>query len=248
MSPTELSGCRIVGLGAVGSTNDEAKKFAAEGCADRTIVWAEEQLHGKGRHGRKWVSPPGNLYISCVLRPQRPQADAGQTGFVAALALAETIDMLLPEASAALTLKWPNDVLIGGAKISGILLEGQGGPGQDGWVVLGMGVNVASHPSTTDRPTTSLRQLGYSGSLEELLKHLLEHLVVWLDLWEAEGFAKIRTAWLARTAPDKPITIRLGPETLSGRFSGLDDRGGLILAQNGHTRIVTAGEVFENAG
>ena len=250
MSTTEIAvpGVRIVRLGAVGSTNDEAKRLAAEGCADRTIVWAEEQRQGKGRHGRVWVSPPGNLYVSIVLRPRRPQTDAAQAGFVAALALAETIDQLLPGASSALALKWPNDVLIGGAKVSGILLEGQGGAGRDGWIVLGMGVNVASHPTNTGRPTTSLRQSGYSGSLENLLKCLLEHLVAWLDVWEAEGFAKVRMAWLSRTAPNKPITIRLGPETLSGRFSGIDERGGLILAQNGRTRVVTAGEVFENAG
>ena len=249
MNKTAVSvpGWRIVRHETIGSTNEEAKRLAVAGCAARTVVWADEQHEGKGRHGRSWASPPGNLYISVVLRPSKPQSDNAQVGFVAALALAETIRELLPEAGRALTLKWPNDVLINGAKVSGILLEGQGGSGKEAWVVLGIGVNVASHPAISDRPATSLGRAGYSGSVEKLLRSLMANLMVWLDTWEKDGFGAVRDAWLRHAAADKPITVRLGPETLAGTFTGIDERGALILDQNGRTRIVTAGEVFESA-
>ena len=244
-----VPGCQVIRRGAVGSTNDEAKKLAAGGCPDRTVIWATEQKQGKGRHGRSWESPPGNLYLSIVLRPNRPRNEAPQIGFVAALALAEAIDRLVPAAGRTVLLKWPNDVLIGGAKVSGILLESENGRDQErSWLVLGMGVNVATHPEDTDRPATSLRRAGYTGTLETLAQTLMERLVTWLNAWERDGFAEVREAWLKRAEVGKPISVRLGPQTLTGHFAGLDPRGALILAENGDTRVVTAGEVFETAG
>lgn len=111
----------LIALGDVGSTNDEARRLAAEGAPDGTVVWARSQNAGRGRYGRSWSSPPGNLYVSLLLRPACPPATALQLGFVAAVALGEALDRRV--AAAALTFKWPNDVLLDGRKIAGILLE-----------------------------------------------------------------------------------------------------------------------------
>ena len=184
-----VPGCRIVRRARVDSTNEEAKRLAVTGAPDRTFVWADEQLSGRGRHGRGWISPAGNLYVSGLLHPDCRPVEAAQVGFVAALALAEAIEAAVAGVAGRLTLKWPNDVLIDGSKVSGILLEsqGDGGEGVD-WLIVGIGVNVASHPVATYRPATSLSELGYIGSVAQLLEHVLRRMVVWLDLWEERGF------------------------------------------------------------
>ncbi len=243
-----IQGWHIEAVGTVGSTNDEARQLASDGCPDRTVVWATEQTSGRGRHGRTWVSPPGNLYSSCILRTSRPPAERPQIGLLAALAIADTVAGLMPAAAPKLTLKWPNDVLVGGAKVSGILVESFEPPAGGGVVILGMGVNVASHPQVPDRPSMALNQAGFGGTIEQLLQNLLGYLAVRLDEWEAGGFAAIRMDWLHWATVGQPITVRLGAEVLSGVFSGLDDSGGLILAQGDNTRVLAAGEVFENAG
>ncbi|HEY0521750.1 MAG TPA: biotin--[acetyl-CoA-carboxylase] ligase, partial [Stellaceae bacterium] len=117
---------RLLSYDRLGSTNDEAKRLARDdGAAHGTVVWALEQTQGHGRTGRVWASPPGNLYCSTVLRPDCPAARAAEIGFVAALAVGDALTPLLP-GSARLGYKWPNDVLVGGRKVSGILAEAQG--------------------------------------------------------------------------------------------------------------------------
>ena len=239
-------GWPIRDVGAVGSTNEEAKHLATAGCPDRTVVWASEQTSGRGRHGRTWVSPPGNLYASCILEVGRSPAERPQVGLVAALAIVDTVSGILPETIPTLALKWPNDVLVGGSKVSGILVENI--DGNENRVILGMGINVVSHPDAVDRPSTALNRVGYKGTIEELLHTLLRHLAVRLDEWEAEGFVGIRKGWLHWAAIGQRITVRLGAEVLSGRFAGLDDNGGLVLTHGDGSRVLTAGEVFENAG
>ena len=145
MPPAALpQGYALIALDEAGSTNDEAKARAAAGAPDGTVVWARQQRAGRGRRGRDWVSPPGNLYVSVILRPACEARHVAQLSFVAALAVLDLVDGPLPGRARC---KWPNDILVDGAKVAGILLESALEPGgRVDWVVLGIGVNLASHP------------------------------------------------------------------------------------------------------
>lgn len=228
----------------VDSTNDNAKALAQAGAPHGTVVWAAEQAAGRGRFSRAWTSPPGNLYMTVVLRPEVAPPRTAELGFIAALAVAETVEAFLPQGTSA-KLKWPNDVLVDGAKISGILLEGQFSGQGIAWVVAGIGVNVVSKPDSPAYPTTSLIASGAAEtSVEAVLRELLTRLGAWLDVWREAGFAPVRTAWMHRAARlGEPISVRIGQEPLAGRFGGLDHDGALLLETDEGTRRITAGEV-----
>ena len=246
---------RLLSYDRLGSTNDEAKRLARDdGAAHGTVVWALEQTQGHGRTGRVWASPPGNLYCSTVLRPDCPAARAAEIGFVAALAVGNVLTPLLP-ASARLGYKWPNDVLVGGRKVSGILAEAQsraitgssgGGAGTLDWLVVGIGVNVASHPSDARWPATNLAEENAAPvTVPVLLEQLIGHLARWLRRWQEEGFPIVRTAWLERAAGlGEPMTARLGTVEIPGRFADLDADGALLLDTGREIRRIAAGEVF----
>jgi len=243
---------RLRELDCVDSTNAEAKRLAEAGCADSTLVWAKRQTAGRGRRGREWVSDAGNLYFSIVLRLPYPMNDMTQLSFVAANAVADAISVTAPK-GAFVNVKWPNDVLVEGKKIAGILMEGEPEPGTDRfkWLVLGIGVNVASHPpaSDTETPATSLAGEGVQGDgldvqalLDTLAKRFLAGLVTWRNL----GFGPIRRHWLLRAKGlGGPVTVRLANETLNGIFAALDESGALVLHLDGEpNRLITAGDVF----
>lgn len=235
---------RLVALDSVDSTNEEARRrlVADESLPEGTLVWAAEQTAGRGRRGRSWSSPRGNLYVSLVLRPGCAPGVAAQLGFVAAVALAETIDGLLPAGGRA-RLKWPNDVLVDGGKVSGILLEAE----QGGALILGVGVNLQSRPERALYPAISLAEAGAAiREPAEFLERFAERLLTWYETWKRDGFAPLRAAWLARAVGlGQPIEVRLDRETLSGRFDALDESGALALAlADGRCRLVAAGDVF----
>lgn len=234
---------------SLGSTSDEAKLLAADGAPHGRTVWALQQTGGRGRLDRNWVSPRGNLFVSIVLRPESPPAQAAELGFVAAVAVAETLDDFLAGAGR-IALKWPNDVLVDGAKISGILLEARSGAiGLVDWVVLGIGINVAAAPDGTLYPATCLGRFGTAPPLAQVLENLARHLAAWLARWETEGFTPVRAAWLARARGlGEALDIRHGAEAVSGRFLDLDLDGALILETATGTRRVTAGDVHFPAG
>lgn len=239
---------RLVALDSVGSTNDEARRLAAEGAEDGTLVWAREQSGGRGRRGRGWASPRGNLYLSLVLRPQCSLAEAAQLGFVAALGVGDAIGSVAPPLIE-VTYKWPNDVLVNGRKAAGILLESQGTAGADcDWLVLGLGVNVASYPEDAELPATSLRFEGCPAEVTEaaLLGAFGKHFLTWVNRWLEEGFAPIRRGWLNHAQGlGEEIRVRLAREELSGTFKDLDESGALVLGRDGGgERRVTAGEVY----
>ena len=144
------------------STNDEAKRLAAAGCAHGTVIWADEQTAGRGRFDRPWHSPPGNLLFSVVLRPPVPASRAAELGFVAAVATADCVAGLLP-AGDPVGLKWPNDVQVDGAKIAGILPEARSLEGKLDWAVLGVGLNLSHAPTGVPYPVTSLTLAGRHG-------------------------------------------------------------------------------------
>ena len=225
---------------ALGSTSDEARALAAEGAPEGTVVTAGEQTAGRGRQGHGWTSPPGNLYASVVLRPAIDATRGPELGFVAGLAVAEALAGLLPPGRA-VTLKWPNDVLVDGAKIAGLLVEF--GPAA---MILGIGVNVALHPSDTPYPATDLAQAGAIVAVDAVRDAVLAALAATMMLWETEGFAAVRAAWLARAHPvGTALMVRLGDGTRrEGRFAGLGPDGALLLdIGEGRLRIV-AGEVM----
>jgi BirA family biotin operon repressor/biotin-[acetyl-CoA-carboxylase] ligase len=238
---------RLLAYEQIDSTNEEAKRLAAAGAPAGTLVWAGEQRAGRGRRGRGWASPPGNLYASLLLRPACPPARACQLNFVAAVALVEAVSALLP-AGAAVKLKWPNDVLVGGAKASGILLEASAALDRSiDWLVIGVGVNVASHPADTPYPATSLQREGAAGATAgALLQAFAERFHAWYETWRGQGFAPVRACWLAAARGlGEPIEVRLERETLRGRFGDLDETGALMLDMpDGVRRQITTGDVF----
>ncbi len=211
---------------------------ARAGCAQGLVITAAQQTKGRGRQGRVWASEPGNLYTSIVLRPTREARHYGDLAFVAALALSETLEKfdLRPQ------IKWPNDVLLEGAKISGLLLESE-----PGWVVLGMGVNVAHAPTLPDRATTSLAAQGLSLTAPELLDQFLPHLARWYAVWQEQGLSALVQPWKQRAIGlGQPVNVRLAPgQELSGTFTDLDKDGALLLSQPGQPlRRILAGDVF----
>lgn len=236
----------LIRFETVGSTNDEAKRLAATAAPEGTLIWALEQTAGRGRRGRPWQSPPGNLYLSLLLRPAGSAAHAAQLGFVAALALGDALAPALGRGRE-LRFKWPNDVLLDGRKLAGILLESETAPGGGVTsVVIGVGVNIAAAPSGTEFPATSLAAAGVDGVTPGLLLDgFAHHFDLWRRRWLAEGFAPVRRAWLARAGGlGGTVRVRLESAILSGRFLDLDEEGALLLEGEEGRRRIAAGEVF----
>jgi BirA family biotin operon repressor/biotin-[acetyl-CoA-carboxylase] ligase len=222
------------------STNSEARRLAEAGEQRPLWISAARQTAGRGRRGRVWKTAAGNLAATLLLRPEAQPSIIGQLSFVAALAVAEMAAHFAP--SAAITVKWPNDVLADGKKLAGILLEGGAG-----WLAVGIGVNLASSPEGTEFPATSLAQLGIAPpSSEEALTVLAARFAHWYDAWMKDGFEIVRTAWLARASGlGTPIRARLANhETHNGVFEGIDEGGALLLNEQGRLRAIAAGEVF----
>ncbi|HEX3468095.1 MAG TPA: biotin--[acetyl-CoA-carboxylase] ligase [Candidatus Elarobacter sp.] len=231
----------------VGSTNDEAKALARAGAPHGTVVSARAQSAGRGRIGRSWASPPGNLYCSVVLRPTVAFARVAELGFVAALAVGDVVEARI--ARGTVSLKWPNDVLVDGAKVAGILLECEAADGSAPWVVAGIGLNVATAPSGLPYPVASLRAQGASIDAPAALDDLLDALRSRLDEWEGDGFARVRVAWLERALRrDGPIRVRSGERELIGRLADLDADGALIVQTAAGRERVVAGDVTPAGG
>ncbi|GAB4367784.1 MAG: biotin--[acetyl-CoA-carboxylase] ligase [Kiloniellaceae bacterium] len=239
---------RLVALDEIDSTNAEAKRRAAAGAEDGTLIWARSQTAGYGRQGRGWASASGNLFLSLIVRPDCSLAEAAQFSFLTAVALGEAIGSVA-QPQIEVTYKWPNDVLMNGRKVAGILLESKAGPDQRlEWLVIGLGANVNSFPSDTRLPATSLHFEGCPATVSavDLLEAFTRHMLSWVNVWLEEGFAPVREAWLRHAQGLKQqIEVRLPNETLTGVFSDLDPQGTLVLAlADGSTRRIAAGDVY----
>jgi BirA family transcriptional regulator, biotin operon repressor / biotin---[acetyl-CoA-carboxylase] ligase len=248
-TPSLPPGYQLHSFDAVGSTNDEAKALARDGAGEGTLVWAREQKSGRGRRGRAWQSPPGNFYLSLVMRPEGAPSEAAQLGFIAALGLGDALGALCG-AALRLRYKWPNDVLAGGRKLAGILLESETAAlDRVDFVVIGVGVNIATAPGDVEYPATSLVAEGFAGiTPPKLLEAFVRHFDEWARRWRAHGFAPVRAAWLAQAGGiGERIRVRLERQTLDGRFLDLDEAGALVLEAPGGNRRVTAGEIFPAA-
>lgn len=244
-APAAQAGWTVIRLAAVASTNDEARAQARAGAAHGTVVTAIEQTAGRGRDGRIWSSPPGNLYASLILRPAVVLRHAAALSFAAALALGDGLDLLLP-LNTAVAFKWPNDVLVDRRKIAGILLEAEAAGTALEFLVVGVGVNCATHPEGTTTPATDLRTvIGTAPAPAAVLDAFLGAFATWYERWQAAGLAPLRDAWLARAAGlGEELRVHTARETLTGRFDGIDASGALVLRMAGGERRIAAGDVY----
>ncbi|HEX8191814.1 MAG TPA: biotin--[acetyl-CoA-carboxylase] ligase [Allosphingosinicella sp.] len=217
-----------------GSTNDDLAALARAGAAEGLWLRADRQTGGRGRQGRAWSSPPGNLYASTLVRLRPGDPPAPTLALVAAVALHEAASHYAP----GILIKWPNDLLAGGAKLSGILLERA-----DDSVVIGFGVNLAHHPTDIERTATSIAALaGAAPEPSAFLETLADALARWLGRWRSDGVAALRRAWLAAAHPPGTALTAAGEQ---GLFDGLDETGALRLRlADGTVRVVHAGDVF----
>lgn len=234
---------RHIARDRVGSTNDEAFLLAAAGETGPFWLTARSQSAGRGRRGRTWASPPGNLYATVLLPNPSPPARAPELSFVAALAVHDAIGAVAPGCRP--MLKWPNDVLLDGRKCAGILVEGRSA-GDAFTVAVGVGVNCADHPAATAHPATDLAAAGFDVPPERLFPELARAFARRLAQWqEGRGFAAIRADWTARAdALGGAVRVRLPDRDLAGTFRGLDEGGRLVLeGADGTREIVAAGDV-----
>lgn len=214
--------------------------MARAGAPEGSWLRAETQSGGKGRGGREWVSPPGNLYATTLVRLLPGDPHPASLALVSAIALHETASTYARHN--ALLLKWPNDLLHDGAKLAGILLEREGDA-----VAAGIGVNLAHHPDLPDRPATSLAALGAGAPDPDIfLSDLAQAFARWLGRWRNEGMQLIREEWLRRAhARGTALSVHSPDGKLEGLFEGLDEMGSLRLRlAGGEVRVVHAGDVF----
>ena len=214
--------------------------LARTGLGEGVWLRAERQRAGRGRQGRIWSSPPGNLYASTLVRLRPGDPAPATLGLLAAVALHEAVCAYFRGDD--LVLKWPNDLLLGGAKLSGILLERV-----DDAVVVGIGVNLAHHPDLPERPATSLAAHGVEAAAPAFAETLAEAFARWLGIWRSSGFASVRARWLDRAHPvGSALVVRLPDGGVQeGLFAGLDSDGALKLRlADGATRVIHAADVF----
>jgi len=248
-SPKLPGGYRLLKLESVDSTNAEARRRSAAGEPGPLWVWSARQSAGRGRAGREWRSEHGNLFASLLITVACPLGVASQLALLAGLAAYDTIAQLVgEEARAQLLLKWPNDVLLGGEKVAGMLLESANGPQENrSTVVIGTGINLANHPEELTQPATSLAAHGADLTTARAFEVLAATTDTWLSRWaEGASFQAIRRAWLDRAGPTgRLLRVRLHNEEAEGLFAGLDAAGALrLLMSDGAERRVAAGDVF----
>jgi BirA family biotin operon repressor/biotin-[acetyl-CoA-carboxylase] ligase len=239
---------RIEALAEVDSTNAEARRRAEAGERGPLWITAEHQSAGRGRRGRAWETGAGNLAATWLGVTDKPPAEAAQVSFVAALAVADLAAAFVP--AALVSLKWPNDLLIDGAKAAGILVESGPHPAGGLWLAVGIGVNLASAPKFADRPATAFADHMRGPPPHPIagLERLAQDFERRHGLWERAGFAPIAEAWTERAhGLGQVCTAQLPTETLTGVAEGLDEDGALRLRTSTGVRRITAGDVFFGA-
>lgn len=238
--------------GELDSTNAEARRLAEAGAFGPLWIAARRQTAGRGRQGRVWAGGEGNLAATLLTPLDQPPAIAAQLSFVAALAVGQMLGDWAPAGD--VRFKWPNDLLLGGRKVSGILIESGRRDPAGLWLAIGVGVNLASAPEGLEPPAASLAAHLPPGRPvprpEEALASLDRSFGHWFGVWRGEGgFAAVRAAWLERAAGlGQPCTARVGTRSLSGVAEGLGADGALLLRlASGALERITAGEVFFGA-
>lgn len=259
-------GYRLNGFDTVGSTSTEAARAAALG--DSGDVWfcALQQTDGRGRRGRAWETASGNLAASLLVVPDCDPSISATLGFVAGVAMNRALRQLVPNAAvkhgldgadgqvgggaARIALKWPNDVLADGAKLSGILLEAQKRPDSSLAIVIGMGVNIVAAPEGLPYPATSLRALGYDIPAEAVFAALSDAWVETIEVWDSgRGVPEVLALWREAAAGiGAEVAVSREGEIVRGIFETIDEAGRLIVRANDNRRIaITAGDVHFGA-
>lgn len=238
----------IIDLDEIDSTNTEAMRRVARGERGPLWITAKVQTAGKGRSGRAWVSESGNLYASLIVALDCLPAVAHHLSFVAGVAVADAIRAeAAPDALPGLRLKWPNDVLLDGGKLSGMLLESASDPRTGQLVaVFGIGINIAAPPADLGRAVASLAASGIATDRMKLLHRLSDTIRHWLAVWNrGSGFESVRSAWLERAGPiGERVSINADRGAVGGLFAGIDGDGALLLTlDHGETRRFTHGDV-----
>lgn len=245
-------GYRLIELGDTGSTNTEALAAFDEGDPGHLWITAARQLAGRGRRDRSWVSEPGNLYASLLLVDPAPAAQLGTLPLLVALALHTAIEKTTGGSGGALRIKWPNDLLLGGRKLSGILLESRKDKAGRLGVVIGCGVNCAHFPTgNAAYAATSLVACGYAVTPAQLFGDFAAMLDRMLSHWLNEGsFLPFRRQWLdAAAGLGAPIRVDMGSQILEGVFDDLDAGGYLIVRRpDGSRQRIVAGDLFFAGG
>jgi len=242
-------GYRLLHLPTVTSTSDIARQRIidnpVQGSSPHLVILADRQTGGRGRDGRQWASPPGNLYATVLLRDTPVRADVPALSLGAAVAMGEAVALHLPN-PAVIRYKWPNDLLLDGAKFCGLLLECGVDAAGRGWLAVGSGVNLRSHPAETAWPATHLEAHGFREGIAGLLAAYAARLDYWFDTWRRQGAGPLRDAWMASAAGlDGPMRARLADgQVLEGLFRGLDATGALLLDTASGRRVIHAGDVF----
>ncbi len=244
-----LQDYHLLSYDVLDSTNDEARRLASGGGSHGAVIWAKRQTAGRGRMGREWVSAEGNLFVSVLLAPSKTLEECAQLSFVAALAVAETLEGIIGEHE--IRCKWPNDVLCNGRKIGGILLESFIVPDEFGnerqWVVVGAGINVDSYPEHVMYPATCLREAGVEIiSAKIVLSRFIYNFIHQYDLWMQKGFVPIHKDWMARAHRlGQNVEVIIGEQKHEGVFDGIDPAGRFLLkSPNGALTGIIAGDVF----
>ena len=249
-SPKVPSGYRLLRLETVDSTNAEARRRAEAGEPGPLWIWSARQSAGRGRNGRQWQSQHGNLFASLLIGLSCPLRTAGQLALLAGVVAYDTAVKLLPEeVRSELLLKWPNDLLLKGNKVAGVLLESASETAPNRCkVVIGTGLNLSSYPPDLEQPATSLAAHGGVMTPAAAFETLAAVTDAWLTRWgEGVSFRTVRRAWLDRAGPTgRPLRVRLhGEQEAEGTFAGLDSGGALrLLMSDGAERRVAAGDVF----
>ncbi len=258
------AGYRLQAQDSIGSTNAEALAAASAGDAGGLWIVARQQTAGRGRRGRPWSSPHGNLAASLLLLPDVDPAVAATLGFVAGVALSRALATVLPaglvrigidgadaaDGSGRVALKWPNDVLADGAKLAGILLEAGKAPSGRQAIVVGIGINVVAAPEWLPYPATSIAGLGVTRTAEQVFEVLSDTWVDAFALWnDGRNVAAVLEQWRGAAAGiGSPVAVTQDGQTVRGVFETIDEAGRLILRANDNRRIViTAGDVHFGA-
>ena len=258
------AGYRLRGYDSIGSTNTEALAAAAAGDAGGIWFAARQQTAGRGRRGRQWESPYGNLAATLLIVPETDPASAATLGFVAGVSLNLALSKILPgglvkigidgadtiEGGGRIALKWPNDVLADGAKLAGILLEASKLPDGRHAVAIGFGVNAVAAPEGLPYPATSLADLGVKRDAEDVFEALTDAWVEIFGLWDdGRGIGDVLKQWRASAAGiGAPVAVNQDGAVLRGIFETIDDDGRLIVRADDNRRIaITAGDVHFGA-
>jgi BirA family biotin operon repressor/biotin-[acetyl-CoA-carboxylase] ligase len=245
-----LDDYHLLSYDVLDSTNEEAKRLAEGGGSHGAVIWAKKQTAGRGRMGREWVSAEGNLFVSALLSPEVDLATCAELSFVASVAVAETLEGILPDHEG-IRCKWPNDVLLDDKKIAGILLESFTTTSDAGtkrqWVTVGVGINVESYPEHVMFPATCLKASGVEIiSAKIVLSRFIYNFIHRYDGWVKKGFKDVHGEWMGRAAHlGRPVEVIVGDTQTDGVFDGIDKTGRLLLRpKSGGSITITAGDVF----